>query len=75
MGFKYPFLYKTIDINDKIKNAKVESFGIRKVKGIDMICIINLKQYIYLKLLLLFNYVQNHLLRFRRPKSYNILNG
>ena len=75
MGFKYPFLYKTIDINDKIKNAKVQAFEVRKIKGIDMVCIINLKQYIYLKLLLIFNFIQNHLLRFRRPKSYNILNG
>lgn len=75
MGFKYPFLYKTIDINNNIKNVKVEALEVRKIKGIDMVCIINLKQYIYLKLLLLFNYIQNHLLRFRRPKSYNILNG
>lgn len=75
MGFKYPFLYKTVDINDKIKKAKVHAFGVRKIKGIDMVCIINLKQYIYLKLLLLFNYIQNHLLRLSRPKSYNILDG
>lgn len=75
MGFKYPFLYKTIDINDKITKTKVQAFGVRKIKGIDMVCIINLKQYIYLKLLLIFNFIQNHLLRFRRPKSYNILNG
>lgn len=75
MGFKYPFLYKTIDINNKIKKTKVRALGVRKIKGIDMICIINLKQYIYLKLLLIFNFIQNHLLRFRRPKSYNILNG
>lgn len=75
MGFKYPFLYKTIDINDKIKNAKVQAFEVRKIKEIDMVYIINLKQYIYLKLLLLFNYIQNHLLRFNKPKSYNILDG
>ncbi len=75
MGIKYPFLYETIDLNAKINKAKDKSFGVRRIKGTDMICIINLWQYIYLRLLLIFDWIQNHLPRLTRPMCMGSLLG
>lgn len=75
MGIKYPFLYDTIDLNEKIKSARNKAFDVKIENGLQKTYIVNLKQFVKLYCLLIFNWIQNHLPRFTTPKSYNIFEG